>query len=140
MPHRGIPVLGFLSLDEGGGRRCNAMRMPLQSEEDGMAYGQVVRVGVPIEAYQALHKEITGLQGTSPPDGAILHLARATEDGFEVIDVWESKEQADAFNRDVVGPATAKVGAGASGPEPQVIEFEPATIITYGVYDSEHPA
>lgn len=102
-----------------------------------MPYGEIVRVRAPIEAYHALHKQISELMGSSIPAGAIVHIARPTDDGFEVIEVWESKEQADAFNRDVLGPAIAKVGAEASGPEPQIVGFEPTTAITFKAYSSE---
>ena len=99
-----------------------------------MPYGEIVRVRAPIEVYHALHQQILELLGSSPPDGAILHVARPTEDGFEVFEVWESKEQADAFNRDVFGPAAAKLGGPTNGPEPEVIEFQPTTAITFTAF------
>jgi hypothetical protein len=102
-----------------------------------MPYGVILRVGAPREAYAALHRQIGELLGDTVPEGAILHIARATDEGFEVIEVWESKEQVDAFNRDVFGPAMARVGADAAGPPPQVIEFEPITTTTFGSYSFE---
>lgn len=102
-----------------------------------MAYGEIIRVRAPLDVYRALHRQVTDDLGTTVPEGAILHIARATEDGFEIIEVWDSKEQADAFTRDVFGPAAAKLGGGAGGPEPEVIEFEPTTAITFAEYSSE---
>lgn len=102
-----------------------------------MPYGVIARVRAPIEAYNALHKKIGDLLGSSVPDGAIVHIARPTDEGFEVIEVWESKEHADAFNRDIFGPAVAKVGADTSGPQPQIIEFEPTTATTFKPYSYE---
>lgn len=103
-----------------------------------MSYGEIVRVCAPIEAYQALHQQIGELLGADVPEGAILHVARATDDGFEVIEVWESKEQADAFKREVFQFAVERLGAGgAAGTEPQFLEFEPTTTITFAAYNSD---
>lgn len=102
-----------------------------------MSYGEIVRVGAPIEAYQAMHQQIGDLLGADVPEGAILHVARATDDGFEVIEVWESKEQADAFKREVFQLAVERLGAGAAGTEPQFLEFEPTTTITFAAYNSD---
>jgi hypothetical protein len=44
--------------------------------------------------------------------------------------VWETKEQADAFNRDVVWPAMRATGAPEGGPEPEVVEFDARAILT----------
>jgi hypothetical protein len=102
-----------------------------------MSYGEIIRVGAPIEAYQAMHHQIGELLGADVPDGAILHVARATEDGFEVIEVWESKEQADAFKREVLQLAVERLGTGPAGTEPQFLEFEPTTAITFAAYSSD---
>lgn len=102
-----------------------------------MSYGEIVRVGAPIEAYQALHQQIGELLGAHVPEGAILHVARATDDGFEVIDVWESKEQADAFKSEFYQLALERLGAGAAGTEPQLLEFEPTRTITFAAYNSD---
>ena len=102
-----------------------------------MSYGEIVRVGAPIEAYQAMHQQIGEILGAHVPEGAILHVARATDDGFEVIEVWESKEQADAFKRAVFQLAVEKLGTGAAGTEPQFLEFEPTTTITFAAYNSD---
>lgn len=102
-----------------------------------MSYGEIVRVGAPIEAYQAMHQQIGELLGDHVPEGAILHVARATDDGFEVIEVWESKEQADAFKREVFQLAVERLGTGPAGTAPQFLEFEPTTTVTFGAYNSD---
>ena len=102
-----------------------------------MSYGEIVRVGAPIEAYQAMHQQIGELLGAQVPEGAILHVARVTDDGFEVIEVWESKEQADAFKREVFQLAVQRLGTGAARTEPQFLEFEPTTTITFAAYNSD---
>lgn len=100
-----------------------------------MPFGCIVRVRGPIEAYHALHRQILELLGPSAPEGAILHVARPTEDGFEVFEVWESKEQLDAFNRDVLDPAMAKLAGPGDRPGPEVVEFTPTTTITFTAYE-----
>jgi hypothetical protein len=38
------------------------------------------------------------------PDGQISHIAGPTPDGFRVVDVWESREAFERFERDVLAP------------------------------------
>jgi hypothetical protein len=38
------------------------------------------------------------------PDGAVLHVAWVADDGFRVVDVWESDEQFDRFVRERLMP------------------------------------
>jgi hypothetical protein len=95
-----------------------------------MTYGTIVRVKAPIQAYDAAHAEIMRTAGPQQVPGFIVHIGRATDDGFEIIEVWETKEQADAFNRDVVWPAMRATGAPEGGPEPEVVEFDARAILT----------
>jgi hypothetical protein len=54
----------------------------------------------------------------NPPDGAVLHFAGPTADGgWRVVEVWESEEQAQAWD-DVLNPAL--VAAGIVRPAPEV--------------------
>jgi hypothetical protein len=95
-----------------------------------MTYGVIVRVPAPIQAYEASHAEVMKATGGQSADGLIFHVARATEQGFEMIEVWESREQSEKFNQEVVGPAVARTGVDQSGPQPEVIEFDPVGIMT----------
>src|SRR5919202_798934 len=52
-------------------------------------YGVLSRVPAPIEAYDASHAEI-GRRSQGKADGLLVHVGRATPDGFEVLEVWES--------------------------------------------------
>lgn len=91
-----------------------------------MAYGVIVQVPAPIEAYDAVHGEVLKVIGGAVPAGMIFHAARPTTEGFEIYEVWESKEQSDAFNQDVVGPAVERTDVDTEGPQqPVVTEFEP---------------
>lgn len=101
-----------------------------------MTYGTIVRVKAPIQAYDAAHAEVMQATGPQQVPGFIVHIGRATDDGFEIIEVWESKEQADAFNRDVVWPAMQRTGMPEDGPEPEVIEFDARAVLTGERYTS----
>jgi len=97
-------------------------------------YGYVLQINEPIEAYNALHKEVMDLVGSNDPAGLLVHLAYATDRGYQIVEVWESKDQADAFNRDIVSQAYTRLGIPMDGPAPDVTEFEPADVITPRIY------
>ncbi len=42
--------------------------------------------------------------------GGLFHWVTETDAGLRVTDVWESREQFDAFAQDQIGPITAEVG------------------------------
>ena len=69
-----------------------------------MTYGFVMDVPAPIEFYDALHAEIRR-RSTGGVDGLLLHVGRQTPQGFQITEVWESKELCDRFNAEVVWPA-----------------------------------
>ena len=93
-----------------------------------MAHGLVMDVPAPIEFYDALHAEI-GRRTAGGVDGMLLHVGRATRGGFQVFEVWESKERCDRFYAEIVGPALTQVSGGQSPPEPALEEFEPRGLI-----------
>ena len=99
------------------------------SEGEIMTYGVVVKVPAPITAYEASHGEIMKATGGESPKGMIFHVARETDDGFEMVDVWESKQDYDKFGAEVVGPAVARAGIDVSGPQPQSVEFTPTGLM-----------
>ena len=77
-------------------------------------YGVLSRVPAPVEMYDAVHAEV-GRRGEGKVDGLLVHVGRATDDGFEVLEVWESREHFERYNRNVVGPVMADL---APGPPP----------------------
>jgi hypothetical protein len=94
-----------------------------------MAYGFVMDVPAPIELYDALHAEVTRLT-TGGVDGMLVHVGRATPGGFQVTEIWESKELCDRFNQEIVWPALARLSGGQPPPEqPGIQEFEPRGLI-----------
>jgi hypothetical protein len=94
-----------------------------------MTYGFVMDVPAPIEAYDALHAEIAR-RGNGTGYGMLLHIGRATPSGFQVIEIWESKEQRERFDAEVMGPALAALSGGQPAPPPPPMEeFEPRGLI-----------
>ena len=66
-------------------------------------YGVITTVPAPVEMYDGMHAEVVRRAGTSI-DGLLVHVGRATTDGFQTVEVWESKEHYDRANTDIVFP------------------------------------
>ena len=59
-------------------------------------YGVVTTVPAPVEVYDRMHAELVRRAGTSlDGTGLLVHVGRATADGFERFEVWESKDHYD---------------------------------------------
>ena len=83
-----------------------------------MKYG--VRTDIPgmtEEQYNQMHS-VLGPKGLAAP-GAIAHLAGPTRDGWYILEVWESKEDYERFEREEVLPLLPP-----DAPIPAVQEFE----------------
>ena len=90
-----------------------------------MTWGVVIDVPAPIEMYDAVHAEIRRRVGQAV-DGLLVHLSRPTEGGFQVIEVWESREDFAHYDTDIVGPIAAEL-SGSGPPDSaaqEVTEFE----------------
>jgi hypothetical protein len=88
-----------------------------------MAIGQILRFsGASIDKYDAVQNELGWKDdGTGAPDGLIAHAAGSTDDGFCVIDVWQSAADWDTFFSQRLMPAFQKVG---DIPQPDVTRFD----------------
>ncbi len=94
-----------------------------------MTHGLVMKVPASTEFYDALHTEV-GQRSTGRANGLLLHVGRVTDDGFEVFEIWESKEKCDRFFAAIVWPGVDTVsGAHARRGEPVTMEFEPRGLI-----------
>lgn len=102
-----------------------------------MTYGLAVRVPAPIEAYDRSHAEVMRRSGDPAAHGLVLHVARATPDGFEVLEVWHSKDDYERFDREVVRPAMAAIGVSLAGSPPDVVEFEPRVVMALELFTHE---
>ncbi|GAA1984687.1 hypothetical protein GCM10009817_27650 [Terrabacter lapilli] len=101
-------------------------------------YGYTLHFPAPIEAYRAMHKavlEVVAEEGGG--DGLLLHVAYPTDRGFDLTEVWESKENLDTFNRDVLPKAMSRAGLPADAPQPEPDEFTPAAVMTPRAFNSD---
>jgi hypothetical protein len=99
-------------------------------------YGVLSRVPAPVEMYDAAHAEIHR-RSRGKVEGLLVHVGRATDDGFEVLEVWESREQFERYNREVVAPAMAGTTPGPTpSPGQGVDEFEVRGLVvpSAGIY------
>jgi hypothetical protein len=93
-----------------------------------MSYGMIVRVQAPVEIYETAHGAVLEALGGQEAEGLLCHIGRQVDGGFEVIEVWESKEAATKFNDEVVIPAMVRTGVAPDEP-PELTEFEPLDVM-----------
>lgn len=62
------------------------------------------------------------------PAGLILHVAGPTDEGFRMIDIWESEQAWDRFRAERLAPAIAALG-GPARPEPTLRGLHPAHVV-----------
>jgi hypothetical protein len=101
-------------------------------------YGYTLHVPAPIDAYRAIHRavlEVVNEEGGG--EGLILHFAYPTDRGYDLTEVWESKEHLDTFNRDVFPKAMARAGVPMDAAQPEPIEFTPASVMTPRAFSSD---
>lgn len=70
--------------------------------------------GVSVEDYAELLADLGGAERDAA--GLVAHVAGPVAGGFRIVDVWESKDAAERFHRDVIRPAVARVH-GHRGPD-----------------------
>ena len=84
-------------------------------------YGVITTIPAPVEMYDAMHAEWLKRVGPSV-DGLLVHIGRAATDGFQTLEVWESKEHYDRANTDIVFPLMRELAGNEPPPS-----TEPAT-------------
>lgn len=62
--------------------------------------------GVSADDYAKVIAELDGAE--EHPTGLVAHVAGPVAGGFRIVDVWESKEAAERFHRDLLRPAVAR--------------------------------
>src|SRR5437762_13436847 len=78
-----------------------------------MAISRIIETGRTPEEYDQVRAKV-GI-GDSPPPGAKLHIAARGDDGkIRVIEVWDSRDEAEAFAEKVMA-ARQELGFGAGG-------------------------
>lgn len=101
-------------------------------------FGFTLHVQVPIEAYRAIHQavlEVVNEEGGG--EGLILHLVYPTDRGYDLTEVWESKEHLDTFNRDVFPKAMTRAGVPMEAGQPEPIGFTPVSVMTPRAFSSD---
>lgn len=84
-------------------------------------YAHVVDVPAPAEVYDATHAELLRRTG-GQVDGLIVHLCRATADGFQVIEVWTDQAACELAEREHVAPILAEQAAPGQAIQPPANE------------------
>lgn len=94
-----------------------------------MMYGIITTITGDTSMYDTLHGEL--LQRTGGEiTGLLLHIGRTTEQGFQVIEVWESKDQFDRCNREVIWPLASQILSDSATAAPVATEeFEPRGLV-----------
>jgi hypothetical protein len=73
------------------------------------------------QQYEAVHGHM-GIDD-NPPEGLIFHAAGPIEEGWGVIDFWESREAFDSFASGRLGQAIQELGSSALSGPPDIKEF-----------------
>lgn len=79
------------------------------------------------------YDEVVRLMGFSPrgagAPGSVFHWVAKTDGGLRITDVWETREQFEAFAQEKIGPLSAQ--AGFPGP-PQMTFYDVHSYLTAG--------
>jgi hypothetical protein len=94
-----------------------------------MPYGVIYDIPAPVQMYDAVHTALLGEYRDTVP-GLLAHIGRATDGGFQVIEVWESESEAAEFNENVLGPLIGKMYPGQAPPSDDTRqEFDPRGLV-----------
>jgi hypothetical protein len=99
-------------------------------------YGVISAVPAPVEVYDAAHAEL-GRRTEGKVEGLLVHVGRATSGGFEIIEVWESREHFERYAQELVNAVMAEVAPGQAAPAGQgAVEFEVRGLVipSAGIY------
>lgn len=96
-----------------------------------MTYGVITTVAGNVGGYDQIHAAALRLTGGAL-DGLLLHVARETTGGYEILEVWDTREQCERGNREVLWPLVAQLPEAARPSAPVVEEFDPRGLILNG--------
>jgi hypothetical protein len=91
-----------------------------------MPYGVIMDVQAPIEMYDRVHAELARRSDGTSVDGFLLHVARPTDGGYQILEVWESKDTMERYYQ-FLGQVVAELFGGEQPPsvgQPVTTEFE----------------
>lgn len=84
--------------------------------------------GATVEQYDQVIDKMHFSPGGPGAPGGMFHWCAVTDNGLRVTDVWDSREQFDAFAQQQIGPITAGVGMAA----PEMTFYDVHTYLTAG--------
>jgi hypothetical protein len=99
-------------------------------------YGVITPVPAPVELYDRVHAELRR-RTDGKVEGLLVHIRPATSGGFEVLEVWESREHFERYAQELVDPVAAEVTSGQAPPAGQsAVEFEVRGLVlpSAGIY------
>jgi hypothetical protein len=76
-----------------------------------------------IELYDAVNQRLGDDSNVKPPGGHV-HIAAVGEEGFKVIEVWDSKEDDERYLASGLGQAIQEVLGEAGIPDPTITDLE----------------
>jgi len=90
------------------------------NEEVGVATARFVKTGITPDEYDQMREKL-GV-GDTPPAGGVFHAAAVGEDGkIRVFEVWDSREQAEAWGEKVMAVRT-EAGFGDGPPSIEYLD------------------
>ncbi len=78
-----------------------------------MTWGVTVDVPAPVDLYDALHAALLERTGSAVA-GLLVHVARATGDGFQLIEVWDSRADYDRYVDELLMPVLTELSGGSA--------------------------
>jgi hypothetical protein len=86
-----------------------------------MPFAIVVDVPASWDTYQRVQTDL----GADAPEGLIVHTAGPTDEGFRIVDLWESEEAFGRFQQERLGPTVAKhTDPGTPRPAFRIVEVK----------------
>ena len=98
-----------------------------------MTYAAIIDVAAPIGIYDTFHAE-TIRRGQGRREGLLVHLARSTHTGFQILEVWTSQELCQRYVQEIIIPARTVIIGSAPGqadslPPEHMEEFYPRGLV-----------
>lgn len=81
-----------------------------------------------LEDYDKVVQRLGLAPGGPGAPGGLFHWVSGTDGGARIVDVWRTREQADAFYQDKLGPVTAELGIA----QPEISYFDVHNFQTAG--------
>jgi hypothetical protein len=100
-------------------------RIFASNEEVMVATARIIETGITPAEYDTMRERL-GV-GDTPPPGGVFHVAAIGEDGkVRIVEVWDSREQAEAWGEKV---AASRAEAGIVGSPPAIEYLEVHSIV-----------